>query len=119
MWIYEAADESGGESNLFVHHSLILPAFPLSLAWLSCGPSKEQNGNFAAVGTMDPGIEIWNLDIVDSVEPAVTLGGAERTNPLGLSHSDLTSKKKKKKKSSKVTYTLDPLQYLVSNPGHM
>jgi len=29
------------------------------------------------VGTMNPGIEIWNLDVLDEVEPAATLRALE------------------------------------------
>lgn len=38
VWVYEPADERG-PANLFVHHSLMLPAFPLSVAWLDCDPT--------------------------------------------------------------------------------
>ena len=76
VWVYEEADEVGGPSNLYVHHDILLPAFPLSLAWLDCGPSgRTQAGNLAGVGTMNPGVEIWDLDVIDSVEPVATLGG--------------------------------------------
>ena len=41
-------------------------------------------GNFVAVGTMEPHIDIWDLDLVDTLEPVASLG------------------KRKKKKSKKV-----------------
>lgn len=74
--MYEEADEVGGPSNLYVHHDILLPAFPLSVAWTDCSPSgRVEAGNFAAVGTMSPGVEIWDLDVTDSVEPVASLGG--------------------------------------------
>jgi len=41
-------------------------------------------GNYVAVGTMESEIQIWDLDIVNTIEPAYTLAGQK--------------KKKKKKK---------------------
>ena len=59
VWIYEEAGTSE-DSNIYVHHDIMLPAFPLSLAWMDCRPTGDaQSGNLAAVGTMSPGIEIW------------------------------------------------------------
>lgn len=40
VWVYEEADERG-PANLYVHHSLMLPAFPLAVAWLDCDPSGK------------------------------------------------------------------------------
>ena len=49
VWVYEEADESG-EPNLYVHHDVMLPAFPLSLAWIDCSPSDPSlPANLAAV----------------------------------------------------------------------
>jgi len=36
VWVYEEADEVGGPSNLYVHHDILLPAFPLAVAWTDC-----------------------------------------------------------------------------------
>lgn len=64
-----------GEPNMFVHHEVPLSDFPLCTAWMDFNLKDGDKGNFIAVGTMDPAIEIWDLDIVDEVEPHVVLGG--------------------------------------------
>ena len=44
------------DGNLFVHHDITLPDFPLCLAWLDCPPYQSQDGaqmevgNYIAVG---------------------------------------------------------------------
>jgi len=49
VWVYEEADEASA-SNLYVHHDIMLPAFPLALAWLDCHPGRAgEAGNLAAV----------------------------------------------------------------------
>ena len=62
--------------NLYVHHDITLPAFPLCVEWGDVGPSGG-TGSFAAIGTFKQGIEVWNLDVLDPLEPTCTLGGAE------------------------------------------
>ena len=58
--------------DLFVHHDIALSSFPLSLEWI---PFKNNmKCNYALVGSFTPGIEIWNLDIMDAIEPEIILG---------------------------------------------
>ncbi|WVZ67604.1 hypothetical protein U9M48_016657 [Paspalum notatum var. saurae] len=76
-----------GEQNMFVHHDVPLADFPLCTAWMDFNLKGGEKGNFVAVGTMDPAIEIWDLDMVDEVQPHMVLGGL--------------SKKKKKAKGKK------------------
>lgn len=64
--------------NLFVHHDIPLPAFPLCLAHGDISPAGTA-GNFCAVGTFGPGIEIWNLDVLNALEPSCVLGGEDTT----------------------------------------
>lgn len=62
--------------NLFVHHDIPLPSFPLCLAH---GDINHDGGagNYIAVGTFLPGIEIWNLDVLQVLEPTCILGGED------------------------------------------
>lgn len=57
-------------------------------------------GNFAAVGSMSPGVEIWDLDVTDSVEPVASLGGELPGT------KDPKPGKKPKKGSSRKVHTL-------------
>ncbi len=78
VYVYEEPVLNGSEeANLYCHHDLLLPAFPLSLAWMDCPADGREGGraNCVAVGTMYPGIEIWDLDVIEAVEPVATLGG--------------------------------------------
>lgn len=91
IYVYE--DEA---DNLYVHHDIMLPAVPLCTEWIDVlvGDAKngKTNANFVAVGTMEPDIELWDLDVVDSMYPNAILGEA------GQSGSEKPEKAKKRKK---------------------
>ena len=90
--VYVYNEEVG---DLFVHHDITLPSFPVSLAWMDyagdaaaggllraggAAPSGESYvASICAVGGFDPAIELWNLDVVDPLEPTLVLKGARRT----------------------------------------
>lgn len=104
IYVYDESQE-----NLYVHHDVMLPNFPLCLEWLNFPPTTSSSitpaatnsptsgfGNFIAVGTLDPEIEIWSLDVVEAMYPTSILGRVDETKahvpiPLG------TGKKKRKK----------------------
>jgi len=67
--------------GLYVHHDIPLPAFPLCLAHgqIMSNDDGIAGGNFCAVGTFEPGIEIWNLDVINALEPSCVLGGEDTT----------------------------------------
>lgn len=93
LYVYESTT-----GNLFVHHDIMLSSFPLALDWLPVEPSSLEGnqatvGNYAIVGTFYPDIEIWPLDVLDAIEPAICLRGMD-ANPLG-------KLKKKNKKADK------------------
>ena len=76
VYVYDS-----NESSLYVHHDIALSAFPLCLTWIGCGKSvlgdraTTNSNNYIGVGTFNPEIEVWNLDVLDAIEPTVTLGG--------------------------------------------
>jgi len=105
IYVYDESQE-----NLFVHHDLMLPSFPLCVEWLdfppssspmraslsSTDPSSIPSKSFIAIGTMEPEIEIWSLDTVEALYPDAVLGRPDKSaahvpTPLG------TGKKKRKK----------------------
>ncbi|KAH9909233.1 WD40 repeat-like protein [Xylariomycetidae sp. FL2044] len=113
VYVYE--DEA---DNLYVHHDIMLPAIPLCVEWLDLpvskqGVEKDSTANFVAIGTMDPDIEVWDLDTVDCMYPNAILG--QGGNP-----QDGDKKKKKKKKSKKANdeYHVDAVLSLAANRKH-
>lgn len=119
VYVYE--DEA---DNLYVHHDIMLPAIPLCLEWLDLPVGKDAGerttGNFVAVGTMDPDIEIWDLDIVDCMYPNAILGqgGAEESNVDVASAKKKKSKKKNKKPKANDAYHVDAVLALAANRQH-
>ncbi|KAL8617895.1 hypothetical protein ACOMHN_016551 [Nucella lapillus] len=91
MEVYVYNEEN---SQLYVHHDYLLSSFPLVMEWLNFDGYENAPGNFVALGTMDPVIEIWDLDIMESVGPVLTLG----SQPKKI-------KKKRKKKESGTGHT--------------
>ncbi|KAG8864785.1 hypothetical protein FRB96_003371 [Tulasnella sp. 330] len=92
------------QDNLYIHHDILLPSFPLCLEWLDYVPGSSTNsgksGNYVAVGTFDPEIEIWSLDVLETIYPDALLGRPDN-NKDPESPLVTTTKKKKKKKEKK------------------
>lgn len=81
--------------DLYVHRDILLPSLPICIEPINY--NWENNGlrNFCAVGTFEPHIEIWNLDVVDAMYPFRILGEpSDAAVPMKL-------KKNKNKKKSK------------------
>lgn len=89
VYVYEE-----DEKNLFLHHDILLQTYGLCVEWLDFDKDSETRGNFAAVGTFDPFIEIWDIDVIDPLEPTLILGDIPDPNK---------KQKKPKKKSAKGT----------------
>jgi len=94
VMVYE--QDSG---NLFVHHDIPLPAFPLCLSHGDIGPTGSA-GNFCAVGTFTPGIEIWNLDVLNALEPSCVLGGEDTSMADEIMRHNMMNKSEKKQNNT-------------------
>jgi len=65
------------QANMFVHHDIMLGAYPLCVEWISRTASAE-DGSFAAVGSIDHTIQLWNLEAADPSEPCQVLGAVRK-----------------------------------------
>jgi len=120
IYLYE--DEA---DNIYVHHDIMLPAIPLCLEWIDVPVGKDagskKQGNFVAVGMMQPEIEIWNLDVVDSMYPSAILGQQPEEQDQDQEQVEVKPKKKsKKKKKPKANdqYHVDAVLSLSLNKHH-
>ncbi|KAL6251972.1 rRNA-processing protein [Rhinocladiella similis] len=112
--------------NIYVHHDIMLPAIPLCVEWINVPVGKDagmrKDGNFVAVGTMSPEIEVWDLDVVDSMYPNAILGQEPDTTAEGDTNDNGSKKKKalKKKKKPKANdeYHVDAVLALAANRQH-
>jgi len=121
VYVYE--DDA---DNLYVHHDIMLPAIPLAVEWFDvpvgkAGASQTDRGNFVAVGTMDPDIELWDLDTVDCMYPNAILGAGGEELAAAKSETTTEHKPKRKKKRSKKmndAYHIDAVLSLAANRHH-
>lgn len=79
MQVYDAA------GSLYVHHDISLPGFPLAMDWL--GMTTASGYSYCAVGLADGSIEVWNLDVLDPLEPSVMFQREEEGDCAVLSLS--------------------------------
>ncbi|KAI9216246.1 WD40-repeat-containing domain protein [Blastocladiella britannica] len=89
--------------NLYTHHDVMLPTFPLALEYLDYAPGSATpfasaahtetggKGAFLAVAGFHPDIEIWDADVIDAMVPVAVLGAPRERDPV-------TGKLGKKKK---------------------
>lgn len=87
VYVYE--NEANGSGNLYVHHDIMLPSFPLCVEPINYNFQQDFK-NFCAVGTFLPEIEIWNLDFIDPMYPHIILDKEHKDAVLGLSWNSLT-----------------------------
>jgi len=75
VWVTNVRDGS-----LYCHHDTILSSCPLAIEWIGYDPGETGSSaaNLVAIGSMTPNIELWDLDVVNTVEPAFTLKGQKK-----------------------------------------
>ena len=98
----------------------MLPNFPLCLEWLDFPPASSSKstpsptpalGNYIAVGTLDPEIEIWSIDVLEAMYPTSILGRPDQTKAHIPVPSGTGKKKRKKAKHRQVesSYHVDAI----------
>eukprot|EP00612_Vaucheria_litorea_P005936 CAMPEP_0171463004 /NCGR_PEP_ID=MMETSP0945-20130129/6826_1 /TAXON_ID=109269 /ORGANISM="Vaucheria litorea, Strain CCMP2940" /LENGTH=379 /DNA_ID=CAMNT_0011989665 /DNA_START=176 /DNA_END=1315 /DNA_ORIENTATION=- len=92
VYIYDSC-----QGIIYVHHDFMLPSLPLCMSWINLAPTQFSGdvaplSSFVAIGMFQPGIEIWNLDVIETFEARAVLGGYETGLGKG---SDVSEKRSK------------------------
>mmetsp|Transcript_137178 Transcript_137178/g.438672 ORF Transcript_137178/g.438672 Transcript_137178/m.438672 type:complete len:456 (-) Transcript_137178:120-1487(-) len=66
------------ENEMYVHHDVVLSAYPLCVEWLSSA-GLEAEGSFGAIGLIDHSIQLWDLEDMELLEPTRCLGKERKT----------------------------------------
>jgi periodic tryptophan protein 1 len=100
----------------------MLPSLPLCVEWINYNVNTNveddgtRRGNMVAVGTFDPDIEIWDLDLLESMYPDAILGaGADKGKEVTTPSKKGKKKKKKRGKGVNDKFHVDAVMCLSAN----
>ena len=68
VYVYNTEDN-------YVHHDVYLPAFPMCIETISHNSKEQAACNWAAIGDMTKDICVWDIDVVNELEPIARLKG--------------------------------------------
>ncbi|KAL0215998.1 hypothetical protein P9112_008182 [Eukaryota sp. TZLM1-RC] len=88
QWIVEPSSEDS-YATIDMHHDRVLRSAPICTQWIGHGEGNHPC-HVAAVGFMEPGIELWNMNEVDALEPIAVLGPKKH---LSISRKRIMKKK--------------------------
>nr|XP_018912690.1 PREDICTED: periodic tryptophan protein 1 homolog [Bemisia tabaci] len=83
VWVHNEENQ-----DFYIHHDVLIPSFPLCLEWLNHDVTTGTAGNLCAVGAIDPIITVWDIDIMNCLEPAFKLGKVKKKSGERIGHSD-------------------------------
>ncbi|EME26868.1 Uncharacterized WD repeat-containing protein [Galdieria sulphuraria] len=111
--VFYVIEDTEDGPHLYPHHDLVLPSFPLSLAWCDISGLDGWNcQSCVAVGSLIPQIEIYDASAVDELEPLAILG---ETRVSKLSSSSTRKKTKRRPKKVDSEYHVDSVLSLSWN----
>ncbi|CAF5200597.1 unnamed protein product, partial [Rotaria magnacalcarata] len=93
------------EGYLYVHHDILMLHMPLCLTWLDYDTNNSNTVNYVAVGSMEGAIEIFDVDLVDQMEPMHTF--AKKSQKKKSKSSKNSSKKANKSSEGHDAAVLD------------
>lgn len=59
----------------YIHHDIYIPAFPMCIETISYNSKDQCKCNYAAIGDMTKFIGIYDIDVVNQLEPIIKLKG--------------------------------------------
>lgn len=71
------------KQEFFLLNDTYLPSYPVAVEWMDFNPKNLNTpAHLAAVGYMEPEIQVWDLNVSDCLEPLFSLGSNKQKKTL-------------------------------------